>query len=214
MATHAFASAATRIVVFAKAPQPGQVKTRLIPALGASAAAALAQRMLTHTLAQAVAAQLGPVELCASPAIDHPDWHGVTLPNGVVCTAQGEGDLGARLARASLQALARSPAVLLIGTDCPALDAALLRQAAEQLRRADAVLLPATDGGYCLLGLKRHDASLFSQMPWSTPVVAALTLLRCAALGWQVWQGAALTDIDEPADLAALPAGWLPRLAV
>lgn len=213
MPTHAFTPAATRIVVFAKAPQPGKVKTRLIPALGASSATALAQRMLAHTLAQALAAELGPVELCASPGIDHPDWHGIALPDGVICTAQGEGDLGERLARASLAALKCAPAVLLIGTDCPALNAGLLRQAAQQLQFADAVLLPATDGGYCLLGFKQHDASLFREIPWSTPEVAALTLLRCAALRWRVWQGAALADIDEPADLDSLPAEWLRHLA-
>lgn len=222
----------TRILVFAKAPQPGQVKTRLIPALGADGAAALARRMLQHTLAEALAAGIGPVELCASPGVAHSDWLGVPLPTGIECSEQGSGDLGERLARASRRvfdstsrrvfdsnsrrvldsptdrALQTSSAAMLIGTDCPALDAAALRQAELQLAQHDAVLIPATDGGYCLLGIKRHDDSLFSAMPWSTSAVANITLQRCAALGWQLWQGAPLTDIDEPADMAALPPGW------
>ncbi|MFM9879936.1 MAG: TIGR04282 family arsenosugar biosynthesis glycosyltransferase [Burkholderiaceae bacterium] len=198
----------TRIQVFAKAPQPGQAKTRLIPALGASGAAALARRMLGHTLAQALAAGIGPVELCASPDTAHRDWLGVPLPAGIGCSAQGDGDLGARLSRASQRALQTATAVLLIGTDCPALDASALREAALQLARHDAVLIPATDGGYCLLGFKQHHASLFEAMPWSTAVVAQETLARCAALRWRVWQGAPLPDIDEPADLAALPGDW------
>jgi uncharacterized protein len=206
----------TRILVFAKAPQPGQVKTRLIPALGADGAAALARRMLQHTLAEALAAGIGPVELCASPGVAHADWLGVPLPTGIECSEQGSGDLGERLARASRRvldsatnrALQTSSAAMLIGTDCPALDAATLRQAEQQLAQHDAVLIPATDGGYCLLGMKRHDDSLFSAMPWSTSAVANITLQRCAALGWQLWQGAPLTDIDEPADMVALPPGW------
>lgn len=210
------------LVIFAKAPQPGLVKTRLIPALGAQGAAALARRMLAHTLAEGLAAQLTgsihSVELCGSPAplhnaAPHAAWQHITLPAGLVLTAQGEGDLGERLARASARALESAPertqaAVLLIGTDCPALNAAALRQAAQQLSDHDAVLIPASDGGYCLLGFKQHHASLFTAMPWSTAAVAQETLARCAALGWRVWQGAALSDIDEPADLAALPADW------
>jgi len=219
------ARAATRLLIFAKAPQPGQAKTRLIPALGAAGAAALAQRLLLHTLAQAVAAQamsatlqaqqapalvacIDAVELCTSPALSHPDWQGHLLPAGVQHSEQGEGDLGARLARASARALQRSAAVLLIGTDCPALDAATLCHAAQQLAQHDAVVIPANDGGYCLLGFKQHQASLFTDMPWSTAVVAQQTLARCATLGWRVWQGVPLTDIDEPADLAALPVNW------
>lgn len=213
----------THLVIFAKAPQPGLAKTRLIPALGADGAARLALHMLAHTLAQALAAQhaghIQQAELCGSPAplhadgTHHADWQHTSLPPGLALSAQGEGDLGARLARASQRALQTSAAVLLIGTDCPALDAATLGLAAAQLQQPahDAVLIPATDGGYCLFGFKQHQPSLFSHMPWSTPVVAQETLARCAALGWRVWQGTPLADIDEPADLAALPASWLTR---
>ncbi len=197
---------ATRILVFAKAPIPGQVKTRLIPALGALGAARLARQLLDLTLDQARAADIGPVELCASPTIASPDWAGYLPPHGVAVSDQGEGDLGARMARASQRALLLNQRVLLIGTDCPALSAQRLRAAAAALDRHEAVLHPALDGGYPLLGLRVFHPSLFTEMPWSTAAVAELTLARMQALEWRVWVGDALADIDEPADLIHSPA--------
>src|SRR5690349_5237235 len=70
----------TRIIVFAKAPQPGAAKTRLIPALGVQGAAALAQHMLAETLRSALGAELGPVELCATPDPQSPAWRPIALP--------------------------------------------------------------------------------------------------------------------------------------
>lgn len=197
-----------RVIVFAKAPRPGLAKTRLVPALGAAGAAALASRMLAHTLQQALASGVGAVELCATPVPGDSAWEGVELPHGLLRTAQGEGDLGERLARAAQRVLNAGEAVLLIGTDCPALDAACLRQAAAALRQADAVIAPAADGGYALLGLRRFAASLFEDMAWSTPAVAATTLARLDALGWSCTRLPLLHDIDEAADLVHLPPGW------
>lgn len=194
----------TRIVIFAKAPVPGRVKTRLIPALGAEGAARLARRMLDNTLSQALAAGIGPVELCASPAISAVDWAGWTktaLPPGVETSDQGEGDLGERMARASRRALTVNDRLLLIGTDCPGLSARHLRVAATALECHEAAIYPAVDGGYPLLGLRAFHPSLFADIPWSTPAVAELTLARMDALKWRIWLGDSLVDIDEPADL-------------
>jgi hypothetical protein len=197
----------TRIVIFAKAPLAGLAKTRLIPALGAEGAAALARRMLSHTLVQALAAGAQAVELCMSPAPADPAWQGVAVPAAVKRSEQGEGDLGARMSRAMDRALAQQQGpVLLIGTDCPALSAAHLAQARRQLEQHDAVLVPAADGGYTLIGLRAPNPGLFTDMAWSTPVVAFETLRRMASLGLGIWQGPVLHDIDEPADLAHLPA--------
>ena len=204
----------TRIVIFAKAPQPGSVKTRLIPALGAAGAASLARRLLTHTLQQALAANVGEVELCMSPAPTDHSWKGVAIDRAVQQTAQGNGDLGARMARATRRVTQNTESadksVLLIGTDCPALTASALKQAAQQLEQHDAVLIPAHDGGYVLLGVKSPCPELFDQMPWSTSSVATETLQRMAALNLQVWQGLTLRDVDEPADLQHVPDFFAP----
>ncbi len=197
-----------RILVFAKAPVSGRVKTRLIPALGAPGAARLARRLLDHTLAEAMAAGSGAVELCASPKFSAPDWADYPLPPGVATSAQGDGDLGARLAGAARRHLAQGVPVLLIGADCPALSAVRLQAAAAALADHDAALYPALDGGYTLLGLRADHPSLYAAIPWSTPQVAAVTRGRMQALGWRVWVGEALPDIDTPADLLQLPE-WL-----
>ena len=190
----------TRLVIFAKAPVAGKVKTRLIPALGAEGAARLATEMLERTAEEALASRVGAVELCADPAPDHRDWSG-KIPAGLVPSAQGEGGLGERLARAARRVLDGGDRILLIGTDCPDLDAERLAAAAAALERHDAVIHPARDGGYALLGLSRFDPSLFEDIAWSTDTVAAETMQRITALGWSLHVGESLRDIDEPADL-------------
>ena len=198
-----------RIVIFAKAPRPGAVKTRLIPALGAVGAARLARRMLDHALQQAQAAGAGEVELCMSPAPGAAAWQGIDVPAGVERTAQDTGDLGQRMAGAVHRVTTRHgrPA-LLMGSDCPGLTSLAISAAAARLDDYDVVLVPAADGGYVLIGLKSPCPALFTEMPWSTPAVCAETLRRAATLGLTVWRGPELHDIDEPADLARLPAGF------
>jgi rSAM/selenodomain-associated transferase 1 len=200
---------ATRIVIFAKAPLVGFAKTRLVPVLGAEATARLARRMLLHTLQEASTAAVGPVELCVTPQPSDPAWQGWPALEGLCWTEQVAGDLGVRMADAARRAAAVDEPVLLIGTDCPQLDATLLRQAAALLRDRDAVLYPTYDGGYALLGLRRFDPRPFEQIPWSTAEVANRTIERVRALGWSLAVGGLLHDIDEPADLRWLPDGWL-----
>lgn len=188
----------TRIVVFAKAPRPGRAKTRLIPALGAEGAAALAAQMLERTINVARAAHL-PVELCGDP--DPAGWY---AGPPVSLAPQGCGALGERLARAAERVLGGGEPVILIGADCPDLTSTHLNQAAERLTRYDAVIHPSFDGGYALLGLRRFDRSIFSDIAWSTNRVADQTLERLTALAWSFAVGERLRDIDEPADLQAL----------
>lgn len=197
-----------RILVFAKAPTPGAVKTRLIPALGAQGAARLAALMLADTLERARAAKVGPVELCMSPAPADGQWRGVPLPSDIILSDQGESDLGARMERAARRALAENDAVLLIGTDCPDLSAHRLRLAARALRDFNCAIHPAADGGYVLLGLRRSAPALFSDVPWGSAEVARSTLDRLHTLDWSTLVGAVLHDIDEPLDLVRLPPAW------
>jgi rSAM/selenodomain-associated transferase 1 len=196
------------LTVFAKAPLPGLAKTRLAPALGPQGAAALAERLLCHALEQAVAADVGPVQLCATPDASHPLFARLAQTHGVALAGQGDGDLGERMHRALALALQRHDAALLIGSDMPALDAQVLRDAARALQAHDAVFVPALDGGYGLVGLRRADARVFAGIDWSTPQVMAQTRerLRGAGLVWA--ELPPLADIDTPADLAHLPAHW------
>lgn len=198
-----------RIVIFAKAPLAEFAKTRLIPALGARGAAQLARRLLMHTLSEALAASVGPVELCVTPPATDAAWQTLAIPDALQWTDQGEDDLGARLSRAAQRVLESGKPVLLIGTDCPELTAVHLQQAASALQRTDATLIPTADGGYVLLGLNRFHSSLFEGIAWSTDTVAFETLRRLKQLGWTVHSHPMLHDIDEPADLKWLPKTWL-----
>jgi len=197
-----------RIVIFAKAPQAGFAKTRLIPALGAKGAAALAQQMLRHTVHEALAADIGSVEVCVTPAIDDAAWCGVQLPAGMAITHQGEGDLGARLARAAERNAEQGRSVLLVGTDCVEMSADLLHEAWRTLHDHEAVIHCTADGGYALLGLVRFSPFLFDDMPWSTDAVASTTIARIGQLGWSLHVGQMLHDVDEPQDLEYLPGHW------
>lgn len=195
----------TQLVIMAKAPLAGQVKTRLIPALGAPGAAQLAQRMLARTVAAALAARgdhIHGVTICASPDPQDPAWSSLGLPSDLNWSAQGDGDLGQRMSRAVQSALSKKEQVLLIGTDLPQLTSELLQSAAKTLLTHEACLLPTADGGYGLLGLRAWQA-VFDDMPWSTPKVCALTLQRLSHTS--VWVGPTLHDIDEPADLVHWP---------
>ena len=199
------------IVVFAKAPIAGLAKTRLIPALGPDGAAALAEKMLGHSVQQALASGCGPVELCVTPDTTHAIFaRQVTLSSDVLrLTDQGEGDLGQRMDRALTRVLQQHTCAILIGTDAPALDVEVLRAAAHALTQHDAVFVPALDGGYALVGLTHPQSELFTGMVWSTPQVMAQTRIRLQAASLRWTELDPVADIDEPADLSHLPPGWL-----
>lgn len=202
-------TATTLLIVFAKAPLPGQAKTRLAPALGFDGAAKLASVMLAHTLRNATEAAVGPVELCCAPDIRHAQFQQAAA-TGINLTEQGSGDLGQRMERALARGLQRHARVLVIGTDAPLLDAPTLRGAAQALHAYEAVIAPASDGGYVLIGLSRRAPELFESIAWSTPQVMAQTRARASSLGMSLYELPTFHDIDEPEDLVHLPQGWLP----
>jgi rSAM/selenodomain-associated transferase 1 len=210
----------THIIVMAKAPLAGYAKTRLIVALGAEGAARLAAQLLDRAMQSARGAGLGPVWLACAPDTAHAAFiahAGAAEHGGAVLIAQGGGGLGARMHRVFTQAFEQGASrVLLLGTDAPAIGAAMLRQADAALA-ADgigAVFVPAHDGGYALVGLKQPQFELFDDMPWSTPQVMAATRERLAQARLRAIELPAVHDIDEPADLPHLPAGWLQGLRV
>ncbi len=197
----------TTLLIFAKAPAPGFAKTRLLPALGSEGAAEVAQKLFFRTLDAARVSGIERVELCVTPEVEDSRWQGIKLPANVNISAQGEGDLGERMSRAAERALKKSDQVILSGTDCVEISPNLLQEAEDELEKADAVIYPTADGGYALLGINRFDASLFTDMPWSTDKVAQLTLERMNRLNWQVTLGRLLHDIDTPEDLSR----WFPN---
>ena len=199
-------------MVFAKAPTPGEAKTRLIPALGEAGAAALHRRLVMHCLRAARDSGLGPVELWCAPDADDPFFRDCERRCGVSLHPQGKGDLGARMQRAFESALVRSARAILVGSDIPALSAQYIRDADQALARGDdAAIGPAEDGGYALIGLSRCDPELFRDIPWGGSEVLAETRKRLAALSWRSSELPVLWDVDRPEDLERLPEGLRAR---
>lgn len=201
--TYAFPTA--RLLVFAKAPIPGQVKTRLAGRLGARGAARLYQQLLRRTLRIARAARLCPVELWCAPDTRHGFFNACRRRYGVRLRPQGAGDLGQRMNRALNRTLADGHPVVLIGGDCVSLGAAELRAAVERLVAGRAAVLgPAMDGGYVLVGLSRPCPAIFRGIAWGQGTVLAATRRRLARTGVD-WSELPLGwDVDTPADLRRL----------
>ena len=195
----------TAVIIFARAPRPGAVKTRLIPLLGAEGAAALHAQLVRRTLETARAASFRRIELHGAPNIDDPFFGFCAKHFAVALAAQAGGDLGARMLAAFVSAFAAHPRALLLGSDCPALTARHLLQADRALRDgADAVFVPCEDGGYALIGLRRVDARLFDGIAWGGATVMAETRKRLERLGWTWHEFETLWDVDRPEDYARL----------
>ncbi|MCC7546666.1 MAG: TIGR04282 family arsenosugar biosynthesis glycosyltransferase [Burkholderiales bacterium] len=200
------------VQVFAKAPQPGEVKTRLIPALGAANAAELHCRLVRHTLSTVAIARIGSTEIWTTPPGGSAFLQVCRRLLGLPLRMQPEGDVGERMSFAVRDGLARARFVLLLGTDVPGIHHEDLRAAHRALQEgADVVLGPAEDGGYWLIGLGRHDASVFDGIPWSTAMVVECTRQRLRALGWRWHELPARWDLDRPEDLQRTAAD--PRFA-
>lgn len=189
----------TSIAVLAKAPVPGRVKTRLIPAIGAHAAAVLQERLTTKAVATALAARLGPVTLWCAPGPGHTSFRELGLRDRIVLRRQPDGNLGTRM----LAAMDGGP-TLVIGADCPALTAEYLRAAADALHQTDVVLIPAEDGGYVLIGTRAPQPALFENIAWGSSTVAAQTRARIASAGLALAAFAPLWDVDTEDDLLRL----------
>jgi rSAM/selenodomain-associated transferase 2/rSAM/selenodomain-associated transferase 1 len=192
-----------RLAVFARFPEPGRTKTRLIPTLGPKSAAQLHAEMVRHTLRR-VDELDGRHRVSLEVWFAGGDAERFRAAFGERCyRRQAEGDLGARMAHAFGAMLVDARAAVIIGTDCPGITARIVSDAFEGLRDHDLVLGPATDGGYYLIGLRRHVPDLFHRMPWGTAQVLSETLARADQLGLGVHLLPPLDDVDEPNDLAA-----------
>jgi rSAM/selenodomain-associated transferase 1 len=190
------------IAILAQAPIPGFAKARLIPAIGAHAAAVLQERLTGRTVATALAAGIGPVTLCCEPDATHDTFLKMVARMKITLRPQPQGDLGARM----LAAVAGSAGpVLVIGTDCPALTEAHLRSAASALREGnDVVLIPAENGGYVLVGLRKVQPTLFSNIAWVKSTVLADMRARIVEQRLMLVERPPLWDVDTEIDLARL----------
>lgn len=194
-----------RVLIFAKAPVAGEVKTRLIPPLSAAGAAQLHARFIRRTLSVVCDSNLCPVQLWCSPQPHHPFFVDCRQSFPVSLHTQRGADLGERMRQAAASALAETNYALVIGCDCPALTAVYLRQALTALKKGyNAVLGPAEDGGYVLLGLQHADPELFSDIAWGTAAVLDSTRRRLRRLKRRWHELAVQWDVDRPEDLLRL----------
>ena len=193
--------ARNHLLIFARQPELGRVKTRLARGIGAAAALAVYEELLAHTRAVAAAVPATTtVWLAEAPRPHLPDaWP--DFPQ----RAQPPGDLGQRMQHAFAAAFAGGAArVVIVGTDCPSLTAGHLTAAFAHLAAAtDLVLGPATDGGYYLLGMKQLQPALFQHKAWSTATVLPDTLADAARLNLTVQLLSPLRDVDTVDDLVA-----------
>lgn len=195
---------AARVAVFAKAPVAGQVKTRLCALLGADGAASLHAGLVRHALGTAVRSGVGPVELWCAPDEGHEFFASCAAQFGARLVAQRGEDLGSRMHAAFEAAHAQGVALVLIGSDCPALTPEALAAAAAALRSNDVVIAPAEDGGYVLVGLSRPCPALFAGVAWGTAAVMGESRARLAASGAAWAELPTLWDVDRPEDYARL----------
>jgi rSAM/selenodomain-associated transferase 1 len=198
------APAAPHLLIFAREPELGRVKTRLAAGIGAAAALAVYRELLALTAAAVAAAQVpATVWLAAAPANADPHQPRPEWPGLPWCVQPTTDSLGARMAQAFAEAFgAGAGRVVIIGTDCPGLSAELLRQAFDQLLQHDLVIGPADDGGYYLLGMNQLHPELFDGKEWSTATVLPATLADAVRLGLRVAQLSTLHDVDSAQDLA------------
>lgn len=192
-----------QLLLFTRFPEPGKVKTRLIPALGADGAASL-HRALTEHILQIIKdfINLAKIDFCiCSDGAEIHEMHEM-FGSDHLCSFQAEGDLGQRMSAAFAASLKQGRRrVVLIGSDCPGISAQILKSAFIYLDRYDLVLGPANDGGYYLIGLSALYPEIFQNLPWGTADVLAITLARAAGLGLKTILLEPLTDIDRPEDL-------------
>lgn len=194
-----FPSAA--LIVFARRPCLGAVKTRLATTLGDEAALHIYRRLLEHTRREAAGVDCDRFLFLTGDG-EELLWDGFTV------LEQSSGHLGIRMSAAFRALFGKGYSrVLVIGSDCPALTYFAIEAAFTALHFHDAVVGPATDGGYYLLGTGGFFPELFTDMVWSTDTVLQETVERLKAHHRTHILLSPLTDVDTAADL---PEGWMP----
>jgi uncharacterized protein len=195
---------AAGIAVFAKAPVPGRVKTRLAGLLGERGAADLHAALVRRTLATAVASGVGEVELWCAPDDRHEFFARCAGEFGTRLRVQAGADLGSRMAAAFDDAFRRCRGLVLVGSDCAALTTAGFACAAAALADHDIAIAPAEDGGYVLVAMSRPVPEIFAAIDWGGAAVMRQTRERIAHAGIDWKELATSWDVDRPEDYARL----------
>jgi rSAM/selenodomain-associated transferase 1 len=186
------------LLIFIKNPEAGKVKTRLAKSIGALEALQVYEKLLARTLSAAGKSTVRR-QVWYSSFIDNEDD---IPPETFEKYLQTGSDLGERMKNAFRQAFEEgADNVVIIGSDCPDLNEAILESAFEQLKTCDLVIGPSEDGGYYLLGMNRFYESLFRDVEWSTESVLTSTIDNATKIGLNITQLPVLNDIDTLEDL-------------
>lgn len=207
------------VAVFTKYPRKGQVKTRLAAGIGAEKACHLHTKMTYHALNQAIQLQKAQIADClvffhGASEESTRTWLEFGL-NQCVCyeslrlIEQVGKDLGARMYHAfEYMYIAGYKKMLLMGTDCPEINAEILKDGLNMLSVNDVVFGPSQDGGYYLLGMNALHPFLFKEIPWSREDTLYQSLLLCERNGISYALLTTLCDIDRPEDISHLAGIW------
>ena len=192
-----------RLLIFAKAPVSGQVKSRLVPDIGKQAATELHRLMTLNTVAMAVDSGVCPVELWCSPDPSDDFFQTVVQRFPVTLRTQQGSDLGERMFHAASCALQEVNNVIIIGSDCLQITNDYLVMATAYLSKqsVECVVAPAYDGGYVLIGVNRIDRRLFQNVAWGTGDVMKQTQDALKQLQWRWAELPTLRDTDVKTDL-------------
>ncbi len=189
------------LILFARQPIAGQVKTRLQPDYSPGRTAEIAAFMIRATVELAVSAWPGEVSLYVSPDPDHPLFHELAREFQVRLAAQTGADLGARMLNALREGIERNDGAAVMGCDVPQCGWDVLDQANDWLARGKNVLGPTEDGGYYFIGLEEARPELFTDMPWGSNKVLETTLACAEKIGMEFDLLKRLRDIDTADDL-------------
>ena len=192
------------LIIFAKAPIPGQVKTRLCPPLNPDEAASLHGSMVMDIAEQTRGICRLDRFLACTPSSDHAFFQTLAARYRLTLCEQVGDDLGQRMNHAINKSLKKGyQYALVIGTDIPALSPETYKKAAFLLKTQDIVLGPTHDGGYYLIGLKHPTPGIFVDIAWSTENVLALTQEKAKVLGRTVGLLDFERDVDTFEDIEA-----------
>jgi len=193
------------LLVFTKSPRPGQVKTRLAPALGMQAAADVHAAMTHRTLSLAKSLRDITTRVWIAEDSEHVFADKIRQRYAFTCFDQNGTDLGERMYQALAMSGRQFSYTVLIGCDCPQLNSEIIHAAFVCLESGqDAVLGPASDGGYYLIGMREISGTVFTGLQWGGSSVAEMTREKFRSLGISWQELPVLSDVDRPEDLSLL----------